>query len=62
MSNNVARTDLQKPTEREMILAELQAIRREQALFRRLFDEFAGAFLNARFPFGKPVDRWRPRA
>ena len=24
----------------------------------RRFDEFAGAFLNAKFPYGKPTDRW----
>jgi hypothetical protein len=28
---------------------------------RRLFDEFAGAYLNARFPFGKPTDKWARR-
>jgi hypothetical protein len=27
--------------------------------FSERFDEFAGSFLNARFPFGKPTDRWR---
>jgi len=40
-------------------LEELQAIRREIAALRRLVDEFAGVLLNAKFPFGKPVDRWR---
>lgn len=25
---------------------------------RRLFDEFAGSYLNARFPYGKGNDRW----
>jgi hypothetical protein len=25
----------------------------------RKLDEFCGAFLNARFPFGRPTDRWR---
>jgi hypothetical protein len=40
-------------------LDELKAIRRELAALRRLFDEFSGAFLNAKFPFGKPADRWR---
>ena len=43
-------------------LAELRAIRAELAALRRLFDAFAGAFLNAKFRFGKPTDRWtRPR-
>jgi hypothetical protein len=30
--------------------------------FDKRFDEFAAAFLNARFPYGKPVDRWRRSA
>lgn len=30
--------------------------------FEKRFDEFAAAFLNARFPYGKPVDRWRRSA
>lgn len=28
----------------------------------RRFDEFAGAYLNAKFPHGRPVDRWRRSA
>lgn len=47
--------------EREKVLAEVQEMRREMAALRRLFDEFAGVFLNARFPFGKPTDRWARR-
>ena len=39
----------------------LEAILLEQQRFRRLFEEFAGAYLNARFPFGTPRDRWRRR-
>ncbi len=27
----------------------------------RRFDEFAGAYLNARFPYGRPTDRWARR-
>ena len=27
----------------------------------QLLDEFAGAFLKAKFPHGKPVDRWSRR-
>jgi hypothetical protein len=42
-----------KQTDRDQLLEELRAIRREQAALRRLFDEFFGAFLNAKFPFGK---------
>jgi hypothetical protein len=35
------------------------------AALRRLerrFDEFAAAYLNAKFPYGRPVDRWRRRS
>ena len=28
----------------------------------RLLDDFAGTFLNARFPYGKPQDRWPRRS
>ena len=42
-------------------LEELRQIRAELAALRRLFDHFAGIFLNARFPYGKPVDRWSRR-
>ena len=28
---------------------------------RRLLDEFFGSFLNAKFPYGKPTDRWPRR-
>lgn len=34
---------------------------REIRALRRLFDEFAGVLLNARFPYGKPSDRWSRR-
>ena len=51
----------QRPIRNDELLAELRATRRELAILRRLFDEFAGAFLNARFPFGKPADRWGQR-
>lgn len=49
------------PMHSDAVLAELRAIRREQADLRALFDQFAGAFLNAKFPFGKPTDRWARR-
>ena len=42
-------------------LEELRAIRRELAALRRLVDEFAASYLNARFPHGKPADRWSRR-
>src|SRR5688572_15621505 len=37
---------------------ELRAIRLELIALRRLFDHFAGVFLNSRFPYGKATDRW----
>jgi hypothetical protein len=37
---------------------ELRAIRRELVAIRRLFDHFAGVFLNSKFPHGKPYDKW----
>jgi len=40
-------------------LEELKAIRRELGALRKLVDTFAGVFLNAKFPHGKPTDRWR---
>ena len=40
---------------------EIRALRRELSALRRLFDEFAGSYLNAKFPFGRPHDRWRAR-
>jgi hypothetical protein len=49
------------PTRDELLFEELRAIRQEQAAFRRLFDEFAGVFLNAKFPYGQPRDRWARR-
>jgi len=27
--------------------------------FTDRFDEFASVYLRARFPYGKPIDRWR---
>jgi hypothetical protein len=43
------------------IRAELAANRAETAALRKLFDHFAGTFLNAKFPFGRPTDRWARR-
>jgi hypothetical protein len=55
-------TNGQRPSNTaEQILDGLKQILRELRTQRRLFDEFAGAFLNARFSYGKPTDRWRPR-
>ena len=38
--------------------AEARAQRGELTQLRRLFDHFAGTYLNARFPYGKATDRW----
>jgi hypothetical protein len=55
-------TNLQRPHTDDKALEEMRAIRVELAALRRLFDEFAGVFLNAKFPYGKGTDRWaRPR-
>ena len=43
------------------LLAELRAMRTELTTLRRLFDEFAGVFLNAKFPYGQATDRWARR-
>ena len=40
---------------------DLQKISAELHALGRMLDDFAGAYLNARFPFGKPTDRWGRR-
>ena len=39
----------------------LRMLERRLARLERLLDEFCGAFLQAKFPFGRPVDRWSRR-
>jgi hypothetical protein len=59
--NGTTRTsyDRRPPTQRpDPILEELRAMREEMARFRRLFNEWAGADLNGRFPYGKATDQW----
>jgi hypothetical protein len=34
-------------------------LERRVARLERLLDEAVGTFLNAKFPYGKPIDRWR---
>ena len=46
---------------REAVLAEMKEQTRLLKEILGLFDEFAGAHLNAQFPFGKAADRWRRR-
>ena len=47
------------------VLAELTALRQEQlqqhAQVLGLLNEFAATYLNAKFKFGKPTDRWARR-
>ncbi len=43
------------------ILDEQKATRAELVALRRLFDHCAGVLLNAKFPHGKPCDRWARR-
>jgi hypothetical protein len=38
---------------------ELARIRASLERLESRFDEFCRVYLDARFPFGKPVDRWR---
>jgi hypothetical protein len=45
----------------DVILHELRALREELRTMHRLFDDFARAYLNAKFPYGKPTDRWSRR-
>jgi len=37
---------------------ELHAIRVELTKLRKTIDAFAGVFLNANYPHGRPTDRW----
>ena len=46
--------DDQPDTHNDLVLRELRAL-------REMFNEFASALLNAKFPYGKPTDRWRKR-
>lgn len=53
--------------QRPLTTLEAALLRRLDQLERRLeradrrFDEFAAAYLNARFPYGQPDDRWKRR-
>jgi hypothetical protein len=48
----------QERTTGEQILDELRSIHHELVEDRRLLNDFASAFLRAKFPYGKPTDRW----
>jgi hypothetical protein len=50
--------DTRPPTRRAATLQDVcDAIER----LDKKFDEFARVFLNAKFPYGKPTDRWARR-
>lgn len=40
------------------IAAALEGLRRDVTALSRRLDEFADAFLNAKFPYGRATDRW----
>jgi hypothetical protein len=46
------------PPPDETALAILKRLER----IERILDEFAGAYLNAKFPYGRPTDRWGRRS
>jgi hypothetical protein len=48
-------------TEQQARDERLERIIRALERLERRFDEFAGTYLNARFPFGKATDRWARR-
>lgn len=50
-----------KAPEPEPTAAQLRKIAASLERLERRFDEFARVYLNARFPYGKPEDRWRRR-
>jgi hypothetical protein len=47
-------TDTRRDDELARIAAALERLERR-------LDDFFGAYLDAKFPFGRPVDRWRRR-
>jgi hypothetical protein len=55
------RDDQLQPREEIDSHAVLRRILEELRALRALIDEFAGSYLNAKFPYGEPDDRWRRR-
>lgn len=51
----------QQTTHADFVRQELEMIRAELAGLRERFDDFAAVYLAAKFPYGKPIDRWRTR-
>lgn len=58
VSNTPPTTTADVVRELRALRAEMRAAREENATLRRLFDAFAGTFLNAKFPYGRATDRW----
>jgi|tagenome__1003787_1003787.scaffolds.fasta_scaffold15879414_2 hypothetical protein len=54
-------TDSSDDGERDGELIQLTRIAARLERLERRLDEFFTVFLNARFPYGKPTDRWRRR-
>ena len=63
MRNSVAQRRIEPEPRRTTDFDHTALLRIEASLKRieKLFDEFAGVLLNARFPYGKPTDRWARR-
>jgi hypothetical protein len=57
-----ATMSLPKTEPRQLDPEQIERLIRAIERFEKRFDEFADAFLNARFPFGKATDRWRRSA
>jgi hypothetical protein len=52
---------LPQEPDRETATQQLRRIADALERLLRIHDEGTGAALNARFPYGKPTDRWRSR-
>jgi hypothetical protein len=49
------------PIDRVALVAALGRLERRLARLERMLDEGIGAYLNARFPYGRPTDKWARR-
>jgi hypothetical protein len=50
-----------KSERRELDPEQIERLIKAIERFEKRFDEFAGAFLNSRFPYGQGTDRWAGR-
>jgi hypothetical protein len=55
------RAPVRNPSAHDELLTEVRGIREECRALKRLFYEFARVYLAAKFPYGKPTDRWGRR-